>query len=112
MSEIIDINTLFGPMPAAASDLSVEELAALMKRHSVSAGCTLSTVGLLLDHNSGNSATRAACAENRALIPVATINPLSFFGTEGPHLRFKQDGFRLVRFFPVAQCWDVEHAAF
>src|SRR5215468_2607210 len=110
MSEIIDINTLFGPMPAAASDLSVEELAALMKRHAVSAGCTLSTVGLLLDHNSGNSATRAACSENRKLIPTATINPMSFFGGDGAHARFKADGFRLVRFFPAVQGWDIVHA--
>ncbi len=112
MNEIVDINTLFGPMPSAASDLSVDELTALMQRHSVSACCTLSTVGLLLDHNAGNSATRAACSENRSLIPTATINPQSFFGGDGPHLRFKADGFRLVRFFPGAQGWDVDYASF
>jgi predicted TIM-barrel fold metal-dependent hydrolase len=112
MNGTIDINTIFGPMPSSATDLSVDELVSLMERHSVAASCTLSTVGLLLDHNSGNAATRAACAENRKLVATATINPLSFFGGDGSHLKFKSDGFRMVRFFPSAQGWDAEHAAF
>jgi hypothetical protein len=106
MSDIIDINTLFGPLPAAASDLSVDDLTELMSRHSIKACCTLSTIGMLLDHNSGNSATRAACGESPSLEAAATVNPMAFFGGDGPYKRFKADGFKLVRFFPGFQGWD------
>src|SRR5262249_6674845 len=112
MPEIIDINTLFGPHPAAAADLSVDDLGMLMKEHSVGLCCTLSTVGILLDHSAGNSATKAACAETTSLTPVATINPLAYIGEDSPHGRLKNDGFKLVRFFPDTQGWDVDFAPF
>jgi hypothetical protein len=112
MPEIIDINTLFGPHPAAASDLSVDDLGALMKEHSVSLCCTLSTIGVLLDHNAGNSTTKAACSENANLAPVATINPLSFFGGDDAHKKLKSEGFKMVRFFPRTQGWEVDFAPF
>src|ERR687884_451931 len=112
MDEIVDINTLFGPWPAAASDLSVEDLAGLMHRHGVGTCCTLSTVGLLLDHQAGNAATRAACAENPRLAPVATINPQCYFGGDAGLARLRADGFKLARFFPGLQGWDVDYAPF
>lgn len=112
MPDTIDINTLFGPMPSAASDLSVDDLTGLMERHAVAACCTLSTVGVLLDHHAGNSATRAACSENSRLIPVATINPQAFFGGDGQHSRFAAEGFRLARFFPRTQGWPSDYAPF
>ncbi len=80
MDEIIDVNTLFGPLPVASTDLSVDALITLMKRHRVESACTLSTLGLLLDPTVGNSATRAACGEHAELIPTATLNPTSYFG--------------------------------
>jgi len=101
---------MFGPMPAGASDLSVDELQQMMTKHGIGSCCTLSTVGLLLDHNAGNGATRAACSENSALIPVATINPQSYFGQDGAFLKFKADGYRLVRFFPGPQKWVTNYA--
>src|SRR5438046_1578575 len=112
MPEIIDINTLFGPHPAAASDLSVDDLTTLMKEHSVSLCCTLSTIGVLLDHNAGNSSTKAACSSPASFAPVATINPLAFYGGEGAHTRLKSDGFKMLRFFPATQGWDVDFAPF
>jgi predicted TIM-barrel fold metal-dependent hydrolase len=93
-------------MPAGAADLSVDELVALMAKHSVRSACTLSTVGLLMDHNAGNSATKAACAEASSLLPVATVNPQTFFGADGAFSRFKADGFKMVRLFPEQQGWD------
>ena len=110
MDEIIDVNTMFGPMPAGAADLSVDELVGLMGKHGVKAACTLSTIGLLMDHNAGNSATKAACGEASNLLPVATVNPQTFFGADGPFSRFKADGFKLVRLFPEAQGWDPGYA--
>jgi predicted TIM-barrel fold metal-dependent hydrolase len=112
MSEIIDINTFFGPHPAATSDLSVDDLIGLMHKHSVKLCCTLSTIGLLLDHNAGNSTTRSACADSDSLAPVATINPIAFFGGESKQHSFKTDGFKMVRFFPWLQDWDSEFAPF
>jgi len=111
MAAIIDINTLFGPMPAAASDLSVAELVELMARHGVGQSCTLSTVGVLLDHTAGNTATRAACAELNRLLPAATLNPRCHF-RGGAASRLRAEGFRLVRFFPELQGWSPDSAAF
>lgn len=110
MSEIIDINTLFGPAPTSASDLSVDDLTAMMAKHSVGACCTLSTLGVLLDCAAGNAATRAAAGEDARLIPVATYNPLQFFGHDGAALRPRSEGFRMVRFFPALQGWPTHFA--
>ena len=106
MPDIIDINTLFGPWPAAATDLSVDELLKLMQKHGIQSACTLSTVGLLLDHNLGNSATRAACSEHTNLIPTATVNPRAYYG------ELNTDGFRLLRVFPAVQGWHPDAAPF
>jgi hypothetical protein len=110
MSDIVDINTLFGPAPIAASDLSVDDLSALMARHSVGACCTLSTLGILLDPGAGNTATRAAAAENPRLVPVATYNPLTCHGHDGAQIHPRADGFRMVRFFPALQGWPPRFA--
>ena len=110
MQEIIDINTLFGPMPAGAADLSVTELEELMRTHNVRYSCTLSTVGMLLDPVAGNGATRAAVTAHSSLIPVATLNPLIYFGD--PIASFRSEGFRVIRFFPAQQQWSPQSAAF
>ncbi len=112
MPEIIDVNTLFGPLPTASCDLSVDELCSMMDAHGVQSCCTLSTIGMLLDYSMGNGASRAACSENSRLLPVATLNPQSYFGGDGPWTRFGADGFKLVRFFPGPQGWNPEYAAF
>lgn len=112
MSEIIDISTLFGPAPAAASDLSVDDLAEMMARHGVAACCTLSTLGILLDPVAGNAATRAAAAEDTRLVPAATYNPLMYFGHDSPAIHPRADGFRLARFFPARQGWPPHFAPF
>lgn len=110
--DIVDINTLFGPLPIASTDLSVDTLLGLMQKHQVGAACTLSTLGLMLDPNVGNAATLAACKEHPELLPVATFNPTQYFGDEGPVSRLKAEGFRLVRFFPATQGWPVDFAPF
>ena len=60
MDAIVDINTLFGPMPFASTDMTVDALLALMHKHNVGQACVLSTLGVLLDATGGNGATRAA----------------------------------------------------
>lgn len=106
MDHIIDVDTMFGPLPAGAADLSVDELAGMMSRHQVQACCTLSTIGMLLDHNAGNAATRVACSEQTNLLPVATLNPQLLFTLDDLLTRLKADGFKMVRFFPAEQGWD------
>src|SRR5438105_5908305 len=105
MDEIVDVNTLFGPLPVASADLSVDALTSLMQPHHIGTAFTLSTLGLLLDPTVGNAATRAACSEHSELLPVATLNPTMYFGDTASVLRLASDGFRLVRFFPAAQGW-------
>ncbi len=112
MPDIIDINTLFGPLPIASADLAAEDLLTLLDRHEVSAAYTLSTLGLLLDPQVGNASTRAACSENPLLRPVATLDPTLYFGDEANVQKLKADGFAFVRFFPHSQKWPIEYAPF
>ena len=112
MDDILDINTLFGPLPVASVDLPVDNLLELMNRRRVGSACTLSTLGVLLDPAVGNSATRAACSEHSQLIPAATLNPTLFLGDVLPLQRLKTDGFKLVRFFPAIQGWQIRFAPF
>ncbi|HSV72255.1 MAG TPA: amidohydrolase family protein [Chthonomonadales bacterium] len=112
MDQIIDINTRFGPIPTAPSDWLLDDLVAMMRAHHVAVACTLSTVGMLLDETAGNAATRAACLEDRRLLPVATLNPMHYFRDESPVARLVADGFRMVRFFPALQGWSGGFAPF
>ena len=112
MDEIVDINTLFGPMPFASADLTVDALLALMQKHGVGKACVLSTLGVLLDATGGNGATRAAVAEHATLLPVATFNPTAFFGDPTSLQNLRADGFCMVRFFPHEQNWPVAFAPF
>jgi predicted TIM-barrel fold metal-dependent hydrolase len=112
MDSVIDVNTLFGPLPLASVDLTVETLLELMAAGGVTSACTLSTLGLLLDATVGNAATRAACSEYPQLMPLATLNPASFFGDAAPLLRLRQEGFRAVRFFPSVQHWPIAFQPF
>jgi predicted TIM-barrel fold metal-dependent hydrolase len=112
MDEIVDINTLFGPMPFASTDMTVDSLLALMQKHGVARACTLSTLGVLLDAAGGNGATRAAAADHPELMPVATFNPRTFFGDTTPLQTLRADGFRMVRLFPCEQDWPLAFAPF
>lgn len=112
MDDIVDINTLFGPLPAASADLAVDSLLELMQKHNVQAACTLSTLGVLLDSTLGNAATRAACSEQTQLLPVATLNPAMFVGDTTALSQFADEGFRMLRFFPSDQRWQMDFAPF
>lgn len=112
MDDIVDINTMFGPLPSASFDMSVDVLVAMLRRYEVRSACTLSTLGILLDPSVANGATRAACAENPDLLPVATINPTMYFGDTESVRAIIADGFAMVRFFPTAQAWPLDFAPF
>jgi predicted TIM-barrel fold metal-dependent hydrolase len=112
MADIIDINTLFGPRPKEASDLSLDDLLALRETYSVTTSFTLSTIGILLDFRSGNSATLAACSDNPGLLPTATINPQKCFDIPNTIDEIVQKGFKLLRVFPEIQDWEPDYAPF
>src|SRR5438132_139562 len=67
MDDIVDINTLFGPQPAASTDLTVVSLLELMGKHRIRTACTLSTLGFLLDAgvHSGILAEAVSAAQPR-----------------------------------------------
>jgi predicted TIM-barrel fold metal-dependent hydrolase len=112
MNDIIDINTLFGPQPSAAEDLSSDELSEMMQKNGVRCCVTLSTIGALLDHKTGNAATLAACSGSSNLAPAATLNPQFCFNPETAAADILAQAFRMVRFFPFRQKWDPEYAPF
>ena len=112
MDEIVDVNTLFGPLPLASTDLTVDSLLELMQQNGVGTACALSTLGWLLDPAVGNAVTKNICAQNPSLLPVATFNPTMYYGDKTALTQAKADGFRLVRFFPDAQSWPVDFAPF
>lgn len=112
MDEIVDVNTLFGPLPLASTDLTVESLLQLMEQNGVGTACALSTLGWLLDPAVGNAVTKNICAQNPSLLPVATFNPTMYYGDPTALMQAKADGFRLVRFFPAPQNWPIDFAPF
>ncbi len=109
--EIIDANTVFGPWPIVRADMAVHRLVTALKNHGVSKSLAISTVGALHNHGDGNSETLRSCADQEALIPVATIDPRGYFGP-GNLARLKEQGFKMVRFFPILQDWCLDHSAF
>ncbi len=112
MHQIIDINTLFGSLPALNADLSLDDLQTLMQKHNIARACTISTVGILMDTGVGNAQTRVTCGDEGVLIPVATCNPNSYYGDATPLQALRDSGFKLIRFFPDLQHWPADYAPF
>lgn len=110
--EIIDANTVFGPWPQVRADMSVERLVKALKNHGVSRALAISTVGALHNHGDGNAETLRLCGEQPALIPVATIDPRGYFGPAGMLAKLAEQGFKMIRFFPLLQDWCLDHVAF
>lgn len=110
--EIIDANTVFGPWPLVRADMSVERLVMALRNHGVSKSLAISTIGALHNHGDGNAETLRVCAEQPMLIPVATIDPRGYFGPPGTIAKLAQQGFKMLRFFPMLQEWRLDHAVF
>lgn len=95
--QIVDSNTMFGVHPAHKLDMSPERLIRDMDRHRIAGSLTLSTIGVFHDHIIGNTATLEAAKANNRLVPLATVNPKTYFGEDLSSLR--PQGFRIVRLF-------------
>ena len=110
--EITDVNTLFGAYPAQHPDSNAESLVAAMQAHEIDYCLTLSTYGLFHHDGEGNAETMRACRSHAHLIPVATLNPLMFWGQPGLLASVTGEAFEMFRFFPQAQGWPLEFGPF
>jgi predicted TIM-barrel fold metal-dependent hydrolase len=107
--EIIDIYTLFGPVPPRGGEEGTGRLRALLTRHGVHAAATASTRALYHDALHGNQETRDACAATSdgggpRLFPAAVLDP------RVPSPEDYLQGARLVCLFPATQHWPVNLA--
>ncbi len=110
--EITDVNTLFGAYPSHHADSDAQTLAAAMTAQQVDYCLAMSTYGLYARDTDGNAETLIACRAHDHLIPVATINPLTYWGQPGLVQEIAQSGFEIFRFFPRTQQWPLDFAPF
>ena len=110
--EITDVNTLFGAYPAQHADSSPETLVEAMRAQGVDWCLALSTWGVFHSAAEGNAETMRACQAHDHLIPVATVNPVHYWGQEGMLEGIAEDAFEMFRFFPHLQGWPLEFAPF
>ena len=110
--EITDVNTLFGAYPSHHADSDASTLAATMDALKVDYCLALSTVGLFFRDTDGNAETLRACRAHDHLIPVATINPLTYWGQAGLVDEIADAGYEMFRFFPRQQAWPLDFEPF
>lgn len=110
--QIIDANTMIGVHPTHRIDMSAERLIRDMDSYRISASMTLFAAGVFHDHSRGNAATLAAAKASNRLVPIATINPVEYFGSAEDLQALRQQGFRFFKFFPGDQGWPITSAAF
>ena len=111
--EILDINTIFGSFPGRHADSTAESLVEVMSRHEISHALTLSSQGIYYHDMAGNQETINACERFRsALLPVGTVNPMSFWEADDMLTQIAQTSFSMFRFFPHAQGWPLDYAPF
>lgn len=110
--EITDVNTLFGAYPSHRADSDPQTLASVMSVQNVDYCLALSTYGLYARDSDGNAETLNACRAHDHLIPVATLNPLTYWGQPDMVQNIAGDGFEMFRFFPRTQKWPLDFAPF
>jgi hypothetical protein len=107
--QVVDLHTLFGPLPARGGDAGITRLRALLARHGVSGAVTLSTRALYYDAAEGNQETRDACGTpgdgGPHLLPGAVWDP-----RVPPSRMPAPGGGRLVCLFPATQDWPIDVA--
>jgi predicted TIM-barrel fold metal-dependent hydrolase len=110
--EITDVNTLFGAYPAQRPESSPEALVAAMAAQGVAWCLALSTWGVFHHDAEGNAETLRACRAHDHLIPVATLNPTTYWGQSGVIEAVAEEPFEMFRFFPHRQGWPLDIAPF
>lgn len=110
--EIIDANTMLGIHPEHRLDMSTQCLILQMQKHGIDRSLVISTVGAYHAFQSGNALTIEAFREDSRLIPVATLNPASYFGDGSDLACICECGFRIFKFFPALQRWEMNSSVF
>lgn len=110
--EVIDANTMVGTHPFRKLEMSVGKLIRLMDTYQIQRSMVVSSIGVFYDYIEGNEATLKAASESDRLIPVATINPIEYFGGEDDCRAIRDRGFRIFKFQPEDQKWPLFSAAF
>jgi predicted TIM-barrel fold metal-dependent hydrolase len=110
--EIIDANTMLGIHPEHRLDMSAQCLIAQMQKHGIGRSLVISTVGAYHAFQSGNLLTIEAFREDSRLIPVATVNPTRYFGDGSDLCSIHDCGFRICKFFPALQGWEITSSVF
>lgn len=73
---VLDMFTLFGPVPPRGGETGTARLQALLERHDIAGAVTLSTRGLYHSAAAGNRETIALCAEaGPKLAPAVVLDP-------------------------------------
>ncbi len=103
---ILDCHCLFGSWPKDPRDASLARLLAVLGELGVAAAACVSLRGVFYDHDAGNEETLRVCAENKSLLPAATINPRHYHTRHNLPARLAGQGFRMLRLFPSLQGWS------
>jgi len=110
--EIIDANVCFGFWPQRRLQSDLEQVKKLAAEHRISRMLVCSIRGIFADFTEGNRETLSACWQDPNLIPVATVNPLRYFGVADEIETMFASGVKAFRFFPQEQHWPYEFAPF
>jgi predicted TIM-barrel fold metal-dependent hydrolase len=110
--EIFDANVLYGFWPQRKLDSSLDAVKELAFKHGVKKMLITSMRGIMDDFFVGNEETLDICKHNSNLLPVATINPHRFLGTEAAIEKYLNEGVKVFRFFPNYQHWPYNFAPF
>ncbi len=109
---ILDCNTLFGCWQKDTQDRSLEKLLHILRTNGIDRALTCSARGVWDSFAEGNEETLRVCAEHPELLPVATVRPGDWFQCREEIQSLRERGFRMVRFFPHTQGWQVTHLTF
>ena len=111
--EILDINTLFGAYPNQRAESTAESLTDVLGKLGIGHALTLSTWGVYYHDMAGNQETlRATQSFDQQLIPVGTVNPMTFWDAGDMLVQLVQTSFCILRLFPQAQGWPYDFEPF
>lgn len=109
---IIDCNTLFGYWQKDSADRSLRQLLRTMDAAGIDCALTCCGRGVWDSFTEGNRETLQACAAHPRLLPVATLRPGDYFQCREEIAGLGERGFRMIRFFPAVQGWEVRSLSF
>ncbi len=102
---VLDMFTLFGPVPPRPGEHGVEPLLAVLQKHGVAGAVTLSTRGLYYSASAGNRETIHLCTQaGGALLPACVLDPRQ------PQVLQTIMGAKMLCLLPATQKWPMLYA--